>query len=1007
MTRIVVICGNKYMPQYIYPCTYQPQVGGGSGPASGSTAIGAPPDGKYGIIDAAGILTSDSVAQAMDRVETYVESIATNSIIAGILANTREILPNDMLYSNGYQYLNGSPDIIRGILDLSAASDVTFNKVTANTIITTSSAGMSFNTIYVAATNTATDYTNGSIVCAGGVSARQPSYYGELSAGSLSVRPAGIVNIYNTTDATYGTGSVVCAGGASFAKSLYVAGSINTPKLNAPVINCTTLTSNTLAALTASVAQLNVTGTQESYSPSLGCLLTAGGIGVGKSIYVGGLLRVLDKTPSVSLSTGCAAFAGGINVQDNANIAKSMNSAAANIGDIRIATNSISAPNAMTLSAPNEIQLTHNNITPLGIATVGQLQLSAAGITAYQAANTISAVPLLATYAAGILTATTPGAITAISGYIPTINDRIIVNAQSVSTQNGIYVMNTCGDDTTPWQMTRATDFNSAGNINANAVVSVINGARIGVTYILLGAAPFNVDASPIQFTVFITIPMPMQVGTAGTPGTFGIRNVSRVLENDYIAAAFNKIVTIIDELAPASPLKLDAYSAAYPYKLSCTTYSAYNARTHQIAVVVADTETPAIIDAGIGFGSSIDGNVIAYSTDTVQTIVGTIDLTQTDGDTMTNGELIATRIPFSVIETAISLSLNADGGITFAPSNINLRSFAFTAFDIILRRSNVVSFYVDDAHTTTPAIGTIAIASTTIGRYVSGIRVLGRNDTITITVTANNCVGLFYNLSWIFSVTGQSVLPITWLPVRPGVGTVSASITIAVAANSYEHNAALSVVCQNSANAQSAPINFQNPQPLVIDSASLDMALSESIRIAAGTGLYPALGNPFISANSIANTSELQLVGGAYQYPPSVNYAGYYLPSLNYTNLTGFRYAAFLFPGILVEVISFDLIISTQDPTQWADDILQPVGDFSLQVQIGSSAIYNANDVFNYVTPMQNGDACLDYTKSTTFTKHITFGFLPKTGTLIVRVGLPNGSKKTITNITVENLVH
>ena len=995
------------MPQYIYPCTYQLiSGGGGGGSASGATAIGAPPDGLFGLKNPAGILTSDTIAQSVDRLETYVESVSGNSIITNILANTSPVMPNEMLYSTGTQFMSGTPSIIRGILDLSAISNVTFNTVTANKIISTASAGMSFNTIYVAANNTATDYTNGAIVCAGGISAQQPSYYGELSVGSLSVRPGGIVTIYNTTDATYGTGALICAGGASYAKSVYVGGSINTPVLNAPQIGCKTLTATTLTTLLTNSTKLNIVGADESYSPISGCMTTTGGIGIGKSIVAGGRLSVLSTTPSVSLSTGCAMFYGGIAVQDNVNVAKALNSVSASIGNIRVVNNSISAPNTLILSAPNEIQLTHNNSSPLGIATVGQLQLSAAGITAYQYANTIAQTPLAAIYAHGVLSAATNEPIAEINGYRPNVDDRVIVNGQVVATQNGIYTIVSCGDSTTPWSMMRATDFNSTGNINANAVVSVVGGASAGITYILLGSAPFMVDTSVLKFTVFIAIPLPIKVGTAGTTGEFGTRNVCRVLADNYIADAFNKVITVLDELAPASPLQIDAYAAIYPYTLNTPTYSAYNSRTFQPAVVVVDTETPAIDDTGIGFGSSIDGNVLAYYTDTSQIAAGNVDLTvDSAGGMLANGSLVTYRVPFSVIETSIRLAFNVAGDITFTPSNILLRNFAFTTFNIVLRRSNVVTFYVDDAHKTTPAVGTITVVGTTLGHYVSGIRVLGNNDTITLMVTAQNCIGLFYNINWVVSISGQSTQPITWLPTRPPTGNVTATIVVAVSRNVYSVNALLSIVCQNSANTQSAPVNFQNPLPILIDSASLDMPLSESMRIACGTGLYPTLGNPFIAANTIANTSELQLIGGAYQYPPSINYATNYLPSLNYRGLTGFRYAAFLFPTPLVDVVSFDLVITPGDPTQWVADIIQPAADFSLQIQIGSSALYDANEMFNYVTPMQNGDACLDSTKSTQFVKHITFGFYPKTGVLIVRIGLPLGSKKTITDIAVVNV--
>jgi hypothetical protein len=866
---------------------------------------------------------------------------------------------------------------------------------------------MAFDSLYVSSNTTAVDYLTGAFVCAGGIAAQQPSYLGDLSVGSFSVRPAGQVLIYNTRDASYGTGAVVCAGGVSIAKSLYVGGSIHTPVLTSPLITTTTINAAAANLMAANITSANITSAAEAYSTSTGSLIAAGGIGIAKSAFIGGRLNVTNTTPSVSLSTGCAAFSGGVAIQGNVNIAQSVNSTAALIGDVSINRSTIFAPETMTISAIGEIALTHNNKTPLGIATVGQLQLSAAGITPYEAAATISKEALPATYAAGVLTATALGGIPEINGYQPVANDRIIVNAQTNPKQNGIYTVSVVGDDNTAWYLTRADDFNSIANINANAVVTAIKGNGNGITYILLGSGPFTPDVTPIEFTQFISIPSPTFVGRSQISGGFGTRDVCQIDAGDTIGTAFDKVSAIIDKLAPASPLRLDAYSAEFPFTLLQPTYAAYNARTHQLATVVVNNVSPSIVDSKTGFGSSIAGLIYAYSTDTTQIMVGVVDMTtRLSSATITNGNLAATRIPFSVIETSVVLSLNDTGSIVFDPSNTRLRSYSFKSVDVLVRLSNVVSFYVDNAYLTTPQITAASVVSTTIGRYVSGIRVLGDNDTITLQVTAANCVGLFYNVNWIVRIDGQSVIPVTVLPNRPAAGSVTATIVVAVAKNAYEANSILSIVCQNSANVQSAPYIFTNALPIRIDSASLNMTMSESMRIAAGTGTFPTLGNPFISANSIANTAELQLVNGAYQYPPSVNYANNYLPSLNYTNLTGTRYAAFLFPGMLVEVISFDIIIYTPDITQWANDITQPTNEFTLQIKVGSSALYDANSVFNYVTPMQNGDPCLDSVKSTILTKHITFGFRPKTGDLIVRFGFPAGSQKAISNIEVANIV-
>jgi hypothetical protein len=51
---------------------------------------------------------------------------------------------------------------------------------------------------------------------------------------------------------------------------------------------------------------------------------------------------------------------------------------------------------------------------------------------------------------------------------------------------------------------------------------------------------------------------------------------------------------------------------------------------------------------------------------------------------------------------------------------------------------------------------------------------------------------------------------------------------------------------------------------------------------------------------------------------------------------------------------------------------------------------------------PTNNGDAALDAGASSATSKRITFGSLPKTGTAYIRVGIPSGSNRTFTGLTI-----
>ena len=279
------------MPLFVYPDTAVVNYSTNTGTASGYTIIGTPSDGVYGTTNAAGVLPTDSLARAIDRVQTYVESIASNPVLASILGSTGStLLPNTMLYYTGSAFVGGTPDIIRGILNVSPYSNVSFSTVTADAFITTSPTGMRFANISVTSQATATSYTTGAIVCSGGIAATQPSYFGNVSVGSLTVRPAGAVIIYNATDATNNsTGAVVCAGGMSVAKQLWVGTSVNTAAIFSTNIAAAQATiSQQLVASAANFTRLVVSGTADALSPAAGSIVTSGGIGIAKTANIAG-----------------------------------------------------------------------------------------------------------------------------------------------------------------------------------------------------------------------------------------------------------------------------------------------------------------------------------------------------------------------------------------------------------------------------------------------------------------------------------------------------------------------------------------------------------------------------------------------------------------------------------------------------------------------------------------------------------------------------------------------
>jgi hypothetical protein len=140
----------------------------------------------------------------------------------------------------------------------------------------------------------------------------------------------------------------------------------------------------------------------------------------------------------------------------------------------------------------------------------------AAGLTFHTACSlaTIAALPTV-TYNNGTsgvgatLTASANGALT-VDSVTPSGNDRILVKNQASALQNGVYVVTTVGDGSTPFVLTRATDMNTAGNgynqVNAGNYFLITAGSTLASTsWVLTTLPPITMGTTDLVFTQFAT----------------------------------------------------------------------------------------------------------------------------------------------------------------------------------------------------------------------------------------------------------------------------------------------------------------------------------------------------------------------------------------------------------------------------------------------------------------------------------------------------------------------
>jgi hypothetical protein len=191
-----------------------------------------------------------------------------------------------------------------------------------------------------------------------------------------------------------------------------------------------------------------------------------------------------------------------------------------------------------------------------------------------------------------------------------------------------------------------------------------------------------------------------------------------------------------------------------------------------------------------------------------------------------------------------------------------------------------------------------------------------------------------------------------------------------------------------------------------------VDTVSDEGSRLRSGSGQYPAAGygsayDSAISLKDAGYTEELMLLNGQYQVPVG-NFAGVQpTPGPDYGSGIGtnYRYAILNAAFAGNSVSGFTITFQNSSGLSLSD---LDTDNIRVQVKVeGVTGWLDANKSFALVgAPVNDGDACMVNSQSTATVRRVSFGNVPRTGNIFVRVGLPAASAKKFGGIAISDIV-
>lgn len=193
---------------------------------------------------------------------------------------------------------------------------------------------------------------------------------------------------------------------------------------------------------------------------------------------------------------------------------------AASAGDFK-KNGSVTATGAFNMGS-HQINLVTDPTSAQDAATKNYVDTVASALNPIQGVTAASTGDYPGTMVANVYTITATGALS-MDGQSPANGTRVLLKNQSTQANNGVYTVTTAGSVGVSPVLTRASDYNTAAEVNAGDLVPVINGTVNGTTSWLQSSTVTTLNTDALVFTQWTYNIQPVAKGGTGlASGTSG-----------------------------------------------------------------------------------------------------------------------------------------------------------------------------------------------------------------------------------------------------------------------------------------------------------------------------------------------------------------------------------------------------------------------------------------------------------------------------------------------------